>query len=474
LAAQAFEELKIVNNTALTILCNTGLQPSRQSRSTGKTGMNFDHILSRISSDQEFIAAMHDIGRLLEGHEREIAAIFWSRFAEEPVVAEIWGRDGFEKAIDNSTGYVIEKYQKVEQPNWLNSLDIRGQSARRSNIEFMSFVEASSAAQQLTASILNSKGLESAKFSELLSVLLRASIYEVGVFAAAYAAQVSESRLAAQSVLANAYREEISQNIEASARSSEALKQNAATASSAVNAVRSKSFEVATAAEQSAAAMRDAAKTSGELIGVIDDTRNQVDQSAAIARNAYDHAKAALIVSGVLSNQANSIESILSLIREVAGQTNLLALNATIEAARAGDAGRGFAVVAQEVKSLANQTALATDEIGAKIAAIQSAAGDSAKATEAISETVNKMNEMAAQILTAMDRQAKSVTAITAAVDETALAADLMASTISSISNDTDSVADEIHNLAMGFEQSGKQLQALNERGQKFIDRLVA
>ena len=82
-----------------------------------------------------------------------------------------------------------------------------------------------------------------------------------------------------------------------------------------------------------------------------------------------------------MSRRSNSI---LGLIRDIAGQTNLLALNATIEAARAGDAGRGFAVVAQEVKSLASQTARATDDITAKITAIQQATRQTVEANGSI------------------------------------------------------------------------------------------
>src|SRR5271170_2487762 len=128
---------------------------------------------------------------------------------------------------------------------------------------------------------------------------------------------------------------------------------------------------VAAASEQTSANVQTVAAATEQLTSSIAEIGSQVDHSATIAKMAVDQASEAERTMRELRDGAQKIGAIVAMINDIASQTNLLALNATIEAARAGEAGKGFAVVASEVKSLASQTARATEEIAAHIGAIQ-------------------------------------------------------------------------------------------------------
>ncbi len=160
-----------------------------------------------------------------------------------------------------------------------------------------------------------------------------------------------------------------------------------------------------------------AASSVEELAASIGEIASQASKSTDVAERAVSEAQRTVRTMNDLGQAATRIGEVVGLIQAIAGQTNLLALNATIEAARAGDAGRGFAVVAAEVKSLAGQTAKATEEIASQIGAIQSAAGDAALAIEQVSLIIRDMAAIAMGVAATVDQQNSAVASIAEGVN---------------------------------------------------------
>jgi methyl-accepting chemotaxis protein len=170
------------------------------------------------------------------------------------------------------------------------------------------------------------------------------------------------------------------------------------------------------ASENASEHVRSAASASDELSQSISEITRRVQESNAISAEAVRQAEATDQRIAQLSEAGARIGDVVKLITSIAEQTNLLALNATIEAARAGDAGRGFAVVAQEVKTLAGQTAKATDEISNQIASMQLATEESVAAIKAISQTIERISGIAGSISAAVEQQQSATHNIVASV----------------------------------------------------------
>ncbi len=164
--------------------------------------------------------------------------------------------------------------------------------------------------------------------------------------------------------------------------------------------------DAAGASSRAFESVRAVASGAEQLAGSVGEIRAQVGRALAITREAVEAGERTNATVASLSEAAGRIGAIVGLIESIAAQTNLLALNATIEAARAGEAGRGFSVVATEVKSLATQTAKATGQIGAQIAAVQDATGETVGALSVISRRIGEMNVISGSIAGAVEQQA--------------------------------------------------------------------
>jgi methyl-accepting chemotaxis protein len=308
----------------------------------------------------------------------------------------------------------------------------------------------------------------------IFNALEKFSLIETDIISAEITATERGRASAQRSELGAEFESNVQEIVSSVAADSLSLQQRSNSTATSARGMIGKTSEVAVAAEQSAVAMRDAAQTAGGLIRAIEQARNEVEAAAEIATKASEQSDLAVTTSRALADHAKAIESILGLIRDIAGQTNLLALNATIEAARAGDAGRGFAVVAQEVKSLASQTARATEDIRVKINAIQAATQQTVDANGSIRDTVSEIQSSALRIRRTMEHQAQTVTTITASVDETALAVGVMSSTVAGIRQDTESVATEVEQLASSFHSVNDRFAELQTKANSFAEKVAA
>ncbi len=248
------------------------------------------------------------------------------------------------------------------------------------------------------------------------------------------------------------------------------LEQAAGTLTRTAETTQSLSSQVAGASEEASSNMQSVATATEELSTSVDEIGRRVRDSNRIAEAAVVQAQETDGRIGKLSRAAQEIGDVVKLITAIAEQTNLLALNATIEAARAGDAGRGFAVVASEVKSLASQTAKATDEISTHIAGMQGATQELVAAIKEIGGTIGQISNIASAIASAVEQQSSATQEIARNVQNVAQGTQEAAANIMQVNRgatETGSASEEVLN-------SARSLSSESARLREELDRFMA
>jgi methyl-accepting chemotaxis protein len=252
-------------------------------------------------------------------------------------------------------------------------------------------------------------------------------------------------------------------------RSANGLQLDAQTMTKAAEQASTKAVAVASASEQAAGNVQTVAAAAEQLSNSISEIASQISKSSAVASDAVRQAGETSATMRVLADAADRIGEVVRLINDIASQTNLLALNATIEAARAGEAGKGFAVVASEVKSLANQTARATEDIKSQVSEIQSAAGKAVDAIGSIDATIRQMDEIGTAIAAAVEEQGAATAEIARNAQQAAAGTTEVLSNISGVTEAAAETGQAASSVFSGAQELSRQADMLSGQLDAFV-----
>jgi methyl-accepting chemotaxis protein len=282
------------------------------------------------------------------------------------------------------------------------------------------------------------------------------------------------ARAARVNELTGTFDTDISTVLRSVASASTELQATASSMTATAEEASNQATAVAAATEEASTNVQTVAAASEELASSVNEISRQVAQSAAVAQKAVTEADRTNATVQGLFKDAASIGDVVKLISEIASQTNLLALNATIEAARAGESGRGFAVVAAEVKSLAEQTAKATDQISVQVSSIQTSSSEAVNAIKGISATINEMNEIASAIASAVEEQGSATQEIARNVQQAAVGTGEIASNVIGVQQAAGDTGAAAHQVLQASSELSRQSETMRCQVESFLSNIKA
>jgi methyl-accepting chemotaxis protein len=284
----------------------------------------------------------------------------------------------------------------------------------------------------------------------------------------------AEARQLSVDASIRAFESEVKQALDALGLASRQMLETSSDMSRAAERSKGQVQAVAGASEEASSNVQTVAAASEELSASISEISRQVSSAADIASRAVEETRETDRTVQSLVEIASKIGEVIGLINDIAGQTNLLALNATIEAARAGEAGKGFAVVASEVKSLANQTAKATEDISAQIAAVQNVTKEAVDAIKRIGGTIAEVSTIATSIAGAVEEQGAATQEITRNTQQAASRTRDVSENISGVTDEADATGAAADGVRTAAESLGQQADRLRGQVNDFLTKIRA
>jgi len=330
--------------------------------------------------------------------------------------------------------------------------------------------------RELTALAIRKHRFNRSKLRAILDAVHSAVMLDMDISISVYQDEVAAERAAKEqrartvNSLSAEFERAMTEKVSAVERASHGISTTANAMAEKSQHSGSRSLEVGEAVGITTERAKAAAESTRQLTLAVNEIAQQVAHSGDISRNAVSEVNAMAEVMGGLTDAVRTIGEVVSLINDIASQTNLLALNATIEAARAGDAGKGFAVVAGEVKTLANQTAKATDDIARQISAVQEATRAMSSRIESVVGTIRSLDEAASAIAGAVQEQEATTRSISEDITEVAAQAVTVSSSVTALAKSSTIACAGTVRVIWSADELSQVVHELQNQATQFIE----
>lgn len=409
--------------------------------------------------------------------ETELPAVldgFYKHMLTFPDVARLFGAGRVEPAKNAQLGHWRTILNGDFGPGYVASVRRIGQMHAKIGLEPRWYVGGYSLIAQGVVPVILARVKKPQDAQRLIDAFLKAMMIDIDFALSIYVEEGETARKNMAHKLAATFEGSVAGIVSTVASAATELEMTARNLAGSAERSTERATAVAAAAQETTANIASVAASADQMGKAVREVAQSIAQSATVSRRAAGRAEATNKTIETLAGAADRIGQVVRLISDVAAKTNLLALNATIEAARAGEAGRGFAVVASEVKTLAVQTARATEDISLKIAEIQSVTGEAVSAIAEIQRIIGEIDSGAATINAAAEEQSATTQEIARATGEAAAGAQDVARNIAVVEQSAQETGAAAHEVVDASEELARQAETLRAEVAKFLVQVRA